>query len=79
MTDLFQKLTKKEELLKWLQERRRAKTSEVIWWGTLNHSNRAERNARQLGKEGKIKRMDEWHKIAIYGDTKEEAWVVNGE
>ena len=79
MTDLFQKLTKKEELLKWLKERRRAKTSEVIRWGVDNYSNRSERNARQLAKEGKIKRMDEWHKIAIYGDTKEEAWVVNGE
>ena len=73
-SDLF--VSKKEQLYNWMKQKKYIKTSDVALWGTQNHCNRAMRNARILAEEGKIKRMDEWLKISIYGSTKGQAWVV---
>lgn len=52
------------------------KTSDVIKWGIENHSNRAERNARELANEGKIFRMSKDNKEFMFGKIREEVWVV---
>lgn len=76
--DLFQKTSrdKKEQLLEFIQFRRRVKTSEVIRWGIDNYHNRADRDARDLAKEGKIRRMNPEVKERIYGHIKEDVWEM---
>ena len=76
MVDLFDKTTSKNLLYGWLKKRGHAKTSEIIQWGCRNFSNRADRNARQLAKEGLIRRMDEDKKVMYFGNTKESVWEV---
>lgn len=77
MTDLFaSKLTKKEELFNFIRDRVWVRTSEIIAWGSKNYYNRAERTARDLATEGKIKRMSEELKKLRYSKTKEEVWEV---
>jgi len=74
MTDLF--LSKKEQLLEWMQPKVWVKTSEVIKWGVDNFCNRAERYARDLAEEGKITRMDNSMKRLSFGNIKEDVWIV---
>ena len=76
MTDFFDKRSDKDKLYDFIKDRSPVKTSEVIVWGGRNHSNRAERNARQLAKEGLIRRMDEDKKVMYFGNTKESVWEV---
>lgn len=77
--DLFtQHLSKKDQLLAWIQEKGHARTSDVVKWGSANFSGRAERNARQLAEEGKIRRMDDSEKARYgYGRSKEEIWICD--
>jgi hypothetical protein len=72
MTDLFR--TAKEQLADWIKDRHIVKTSDVIKWGTQNHSNRAERNARELCAEGKIRRLDNTDRIFYFPKIKEDVW-----
>jgi len=76
--DLFShKLNKKEELFNFIRDKGVVLTHEVIEWGTKNQSNRAERNARQLAIDGKIRRVSEERMKLIYPYTvKEEAWEI---
>jgi len=77
MTDLFAKeKTKKAQLLDYLRAKKWCRTSEVILWGTRNFCNRAERNARQLAEEGKIKRMSDEDKKFYFAGAKEDVWVA---
>ena len=75
-SDLFITKSKKDQLLDWIKRRGRARTSEVILWGTSNYCNRADRNARQLAEEGKIFRMADFYKTACYGNTREDAYTI---
>lgn len=77
--DLFtQHLSKKDQLLVWLQEKKYIPTSDVIRWGSENFCNRAERNARQLSGEGKIRRMTSQEKARYgYGKSLEEIWICD--
>lgn len=79
MTDLFDKRTAKDKLLAWLRGRNWAKTSDVLKWGTENHSNRALRNAQQLCADGLITRIGEADKIRIFGPIKEDVWTTHHE
>lgn len=72
----FDKRPAKTRLLEWLRDRRCAKTSEIILWGTQNYSNRSDRNARLLATEGYIRRMTEDETNFHYGKIREEAWIV---
>lgn len=79
--DLFDKRTAKEKLLDFIREKRIVFTHQVIEWGLNNKSNRADRNARQLAKEGFIRRMDEARKKFLfpYG-VREDVWeLIPGE
>ena len=77
-TDLFApKLTAKDRLYEWMKSQKRyIKTSEIIRYGVENYSNRADRNARQLAQEGKIKRIDDQLKRMIFNKIKEDVWEV---
>ena len=78
MNDLFtQTLTKKEQLFLYIKEKVWAKTSDVIRWGSENFSNRADRDARALAEEGRIRRLTE-DEERFYGfKGKEGVWCVN--
>lgn len=76
-TDLFLK-SKKEQLLEWLRYKKRAFTHEVIAWGLDHHTNRADRDCRDLAQEGYIKRMSAQDKTLYYSGIKEEVWLYTG-
>lgn len=72
MIDLFlAPKTKKDLLLNFIKEKHYVRTSEVIRFGSANFDNRADRNARLLAQEGKIKRLSKQEKIFRFGNTKE--------
>ena len=74
-TEPQKKLTAKDLLLCYIRDVKHAKTSDILRWGLQAQSNRADRNARQLATEGKIKRMAPEIKKHLYGDKiKEEVW-----
>ena len=77
MTDLFtQEKTKKEQLLDFIRDKVWCRTSEIIAWGSQNFYNRAERTARDLATEGKIRRMPDHLKELRFPRTKEEVWEI---
>jgi hypothetical protein len=69
--NLFQKPSKKEQLLSYIRALRYVKTSEVINWGSDHYSNRADRDARQLAQEGKIRRLSKEERMLRFGNIKE--------
>ena len=64
-------LTDKEKLLLEIEFRKRMKTSDVIKWGVANYSNRALRNMQQLAETGKVRRLSDEEKVALYGEIGE--------
>ena len=66
--------SKKEQLLDYIKARHYCRTSEIIAWGVRNFCNRADRNARQLATEGRIKRISDEEKVFRFQDTKEDIW-----
>ena len=71
--DLFVTKSKKEMLLDYIKSIHYARTSQIIAWGVRNFCNRADRNARQLATEGRIKRISDEEKIFRF-NTKEDIW-----
>lgn len=72
MDDLFMKpKTQKEKVLEFIQQKHWAKTHEVIEFGLKNYMTGADRYARQLAEEGKIKRLAHEDKIFRFGNIKE--------
>ena len=74
MTDLF--LSSKDKLYEFIKRKQYVRTSEIIRFGVDNFSNRADRNARQLAKEGKIRRMNPDKQKHLFGELKEKVWVI---
>lgn len=75
MTDLFiETKSKKDQLLDYIKARHFCRTSEIIAWGVRNYCNRADRNARQLATEGRIKRISDEEKALRFQATKEDIW-----
>ncbi len=69
--------SKKELLLRSIRALGYMKTSEVIAWGSSRYSNRADRDARQLAKEGLIKRMSPGEiAMRFKNKIKEGVWKV---
>jgi len=79
--DLFlEPKSKKEQLFDYIKRQKWIKTSGVIKWGLENYHTRAERDARDLATEGRIKRMDDERKNFYFSYTKEDVWeYVGGE
>jgi len=75
--DLLDNRSDKDKLFDWMKSRSWTRTSDVIKWGSQNYSNRAERNARALAAEGKIRRMTDEEKKAITGILTEDVWITN--
>lgn len=79
ITDLIDRRTDKEKLLDYFRVKKILRTHEVIEWGIKNMSNRADRNARQLAVEGKIRRMSDERKKQVFWNTpnmREDAWEL---
>lgn len=75
MPDLFlEKKSKKEQLLDYIREKHYVRTSEVIRWGSAHYDNRADRNARLLAEEGRIKRVSDEEKAFRFQPSKEDIW-----
>jgi len=75
MDDLFEKpRTQKEKVLDFIIKKHWAKTHEVIEFGLKNYMTGADRYARQLAGEGKIKRMPDSEKVFRFGNIKEDVW-----
>lgn len=74
--DLFitEKKSKKDLLLDYIKSIHYARTSQIIAWGVRNYCNRADRNARQLATEGRIKRISDEEKIFRFQDTREDIY-----
>ena len=76
-TDLFK--SKKELLYEYNRQKGYAKTSDIIYdWGRQNYTTRADRYARDLATEGKIRRMPKEKKIRMFGNVREEIWEIVG-
>jgi len=76
-TDLFK--SKKELLYEYIRQKGYAKTSDIIYdWGRQNYTTRADRYARDLATEGKIRRMPKEKKIRMFGNVREEIWEIVG-
>ena len=74
MQDLFASpKSKKDQLLDYIKSIHYARTSQIIAWGVRNYCNRADRNARQLATEGRIKRISDEEKVFRF-NTKEDIW-----
>ena len=79
MTDLFtstRKISKKQQLLEWIQENGTVTTHEVIAWGLAHYTNGAERYARKLAEEGKLRRISDLEKFVSRGKIKEDVWAA---
>lgn len=73
--DLFNKnKTKKELVLDFIRQHKWVRTSEVIRYGLSIFTNRGDRYARDLSKEGRIRRMPEDLKNFRFNRTREEVW-----
>lgn len=73
--DLFAKpKDMKGQLLNFIKQRKWVRTSEIMRWGLDHFYNRADRTARDLAKEGKIRRMAEDLKNFRFNNTKEDVW-----
>lgn len=70
---------KKTQLLDFIRQRKWVRTSEIIRWGSDHFYNRADRSARDLATERKIRRMPESAKNFRFGRTKEDVWEYLGE
>ena len=71
--------SKKAQLLEFIRTVHYAPTSNIIKWGCEHFLNRAERTARELAKEGKIRRMSFEEKIVSrFANRKEDVWVYCG-
>ena len=79
--DLFTrpKVDYKGDLLEFIKARHHVKTSEVIRWGLDNYHTRADRDARDLAAEGKIRRMNPEVRDRLYGHIREDIWEYIGE
>lgn len=73
--DLFIRQSKKDLLLDYIKEKHYVRTSEIIRWGSDHYDNRADRNARQLATEGRIRRVSLSEKLLRFsGNIKEDIW-----
>ena len=70
-------MTKKQQLLAWIQNHRWMRTSDVIRWGVDNYFNRAERTMRDLAQEGFVRRATEEEKARMFvGKMKQDVWII---
>lgn len=78
MSDLFtDTLPKKDQLYLFIKDCVWCPTSKVIRWGLDNFHTRAERDARDLATEGRLRRLtDEEKRMYGFGQSKEEVWRV---
>jgi hypothetical protein len=74
MTDLFEIKTKKQELLDFIRLKRRVSTADVMAWGLREHYISADRKARELATEGKIRRIPDSGKTAQELMSKQDYW-----
>lgn len=76
--ELFQKtkrITKKQQLLDFIKDKKVAKTSEVIRFGLDNYFNRALRTAQELVAEGHIRRLTKEQKKFRFGIIREDVFI----
>jgi 5'(3')-deoxyribonucleotidase len=68
----------KDRLYEWIKKyfKRYIKTSDIIKWGAEHYSNRADRNARDLRKEGKLRRLTKAEMILSGFDTTEGIYEI---
>ena len=71
-TDMFK--NKKEQILDFIRQRKRVRTSDVIRFGLSIYTTRGDRYARDLAEEGRIKRLSDWNKRMLFGKTREDIW-----
>ena len=83
MTDLFDRHaersgTKREKFREWIMQREWVTTSDVIRWGLDNFYNRADREARALAEDGKLRRLTDEEKIRVLGkNSRQDVWTRN--
>jgi hypothetical protein len=78
-TDIF--ISKKEQVYNFIRQKGRARTSEVIVFGSSIYSNRADKDARDLANPKitnppKIGRLKEDLKKLYYPNTCEDIWTI---
>ena len=79
-TDFFsQKLSDKDLLCEFIKQKSWVKTSEVIRFSSEHFSNRGDRNARQLAREGLIRRMNKQLQDLRFGKIGERVWEWCGD
>lgn len=74
MTDLFAPKSKKEQVLEFIKAKHYARTSEIIKFGSSIFYNRADRSARDLATEGRIKRISEEEKNFRFQASREDIY-----
>lgn len=74
MNDLFR--SDMDRLKEHLKTKRFWKTSEIIKWGAMNYSNRANRNKQFLAQRGFLRHMTDEETVRIFGNVKEDGYEV---
>ena len=69
--------SKKELLYEYIRQKGYVKTSDVIYdWGKKNFTTRADRYARDLAEEGRIRRLHPDKKKFYFPGIKEDVWEI---
>lgn len=71
----FDKFSKKELLLQYINSAVHTRTSTVVRWGVDHFCNDAARLARKLCSEGKIRRLSDDEKKAVFGPIAEDVYA----
>ena len=69
-------LSDKDALWEFLKTRKYVKTSEIIRWGVNNYSNRSDRNARIVAREGRLRRLTDEEVMSHFGVLGEGVYEV---
>ena len=78
MQELFPEytVTKKQQLLDYIKQRHYVPTSEINRWGLDHFHIRADRDARDLAEEGRIRRLTKEEMLTSrFGHMKQGIWV----
>lgn len=69
-------LSDTDALWNFLKTKKFVKTSEIIKWGANNYSNRADRNARNFAREGRLRRLTDEEVMRRFGSIGEGVYEV---
>lgn len=68
------KYPRRNDLIRWMQEKKVFATHEVIEWGSINYYNRAAQTKGDLVREGRVQRLTDEEKYQLGYRCKDEVY-----